>query len=238
MTNQPQLPEGYSLPPSKPIPVDEKRLTPKEMKKEIIKAIISLEGQVRQAYFDLAMLFKQTGQYDEAMEVLQMLVGAANIPEEKAVYFLTLGQVMENLRDYTAAVDYYQHAQTLEPADTEVGYLVHNNLGYSLNQLERHEEAEGFCRSAIQIDPGRYNAYKNLGVALEGQGKYSEAVENYIQAFKTNLVEPRAFYHLEHVVKKHPQVLTANPALGDEFEKAKQAFAYVQWLIEQSNKEA
>lgn len=234
MTDQPQLPEGYALPPSQPVPKDEKKLTPEEIEREIVKTIAALESQVRQGFFELVRLFQQTARFDEAARLLQMLLRDAGTPGEKAVYFLTLGQITEEQGDFAAAVEHYRQAQALEPLNTGVWYLAHNNLGYSLNQLERYEEAERYCRTAIRIDPERHNAYKNLGVALEGLGRLREAADCYLQAFKAHLVDTRALYHLETMLKKHPEVVNSDPALAGELEKARQAYAYIQWLAQGS----
>jgi len=43
-------------------------------------------------------------------------------------------------------------------------------------------DGEKYCRTAIEIDPQRHNSYKNLGLALQGQGKYAEAAACFFQA--------------------------------------------------------
>ena len=53
---------------------------------------------------------------------------------------------------------------------------------YCLNQLGEHSEAEEVCRVAIGIDGHRHNAYKNLGVALVGLGRYVNAAHAYLAA--------------------------------------------------------
>jgi tetratricopeptide (TPR) repeat protein len=44
-----------------------------------------------------------------------------------------------------------------------------------------------YCQKAIEIDPARHNAYKNLGISMEGMGSYIEAAQSYITATKTCL---------------------------------------------------
>jgi tetratricopeptide (TPR) repeat protein len=77
-----------------------------------------------------------------------------------------------------------------------VGYFLNNNLGYSLVQVGLFEEAEPYLRAAIEIDPQRQNAYKNPGLSLQGQRRYSEAAISYLESVKTCPADPRAFKHL------------------------------------------
>jgi tetratricopeptide (TPR) repeat protein len=90
-----------------------------------------------------------------------------------------------------------------------VRYLLCNNLGYCLSQLGRFAEAERLCRAAIALDPERYNAHKNLGVALEGQGRHAEPAEGYVEATRKNPGDPRALRHLETMLARHPEVTHA-----------------------------
>ena len=85
-------------------------------------------------------------------------------------------------------------------------YLLNNNLGYSLNQLGRHGEAESYCRAAIAIDAGRHNAHKNLGLSLQGQGKYLEAAQCFLQATQAAPDDLRALGHLEDLLAQHEEI--------------------------------
>ena len=58
-------------------------------------------------------------------------------------------------------------------------------------------EAEPRCRAAIRIDPQRYNAHKNLGLSLEGLGRYAEAAQAFVEAVRAEASDPRALKHLE-----------------------------------------
>ena len=104
----------------------------------------------------------------------------------------------------------YLEGLSLPPAPTQTRYLLRNNLGYCLNEAHCHAEAEGHCRAAIAIDPQRHNAHKNLGVALEGQGRLAEAADAFIRAVQRN---PRALPHLERLLASHPALAEADPSL-------------------------
>ena len=80
------------------------------------------------------------------------------------------------------AVGFYQHALAMEPTDPFTDYFIYNHLGYSLVQLSRFEEAEERCRQAILIDSNRSNGHKDLGLALQGQGRRSEVAEAFVKS--------------------------------------------------------
>lgn len=191
-----------------------------------------LEKELRPALFDLARFYQRAGRFQDAMEAARRMEGVSRGPEEKALCYLKMGQIAEGMNDFTAAVDFYSQALRLEPEETEIWYFVNNNLGFSLNQLGRFSEAEGYCRAAIKIDPNLYNAFKNLGVSLEGQGALAEAAANYIQAVKKEAGDPRALNHLQDLLARNPRLLKENPALVKELENCHDAVAFARKLID------
>ena len=60
---------------------------------------------------------------------------------------------------------------------------------------------------AIDIDSARFNAHKNLGLAVAGQGRYLEAARCLAEAVKLAPGVPRAFEALAEMVATHPEVL-------------------------------
>jgi len=158
------------------------------------------------ALWQLAQLYKITEQYKKAVVYLRKL--AALVPDvgAKADCFLKMGAFMESARDYRAAVRYYRKALALKPTEVFVSYFVNNNLGFSLNVLGDYAEGEIYCRKAIEIDPGRPNGHKNLGIALAGQGWYREAAECFIAATEQDVLDSRAFDLLTQLLESHPEL--------------------------------
>jgi len=89
--------------------------------------------------------------------------------------------------------------------------FIQNNLGYCLNHFGRFAEAEPYLRRAIEIEPRRHNAYKNLGISFEGQGDHAGAASCYIKAVQANASDARALKHLEELAEKHPTVTVDVP---------------------------
>jgi Tfp pilus assembly protein PilF len=97
--------------------------------------------------------------------------------DDAARAHLTLGCIHEHEADWTAAVESYRQVLACEPCDPTVQYFGNNNLGYSLIQLGRFDEAEDYCTAAIAIDEQRHNAHKNLGLVCQGHPACCGAVD-------------------------------------------------------------
>ena len=102
--------------------------------------------------------------------------------DKMAECYLDLGRLSEQDDNYEDAVRYYSLAFTMPAGSDRTWYFLNNNLGYSLVRLERYAEAEACCRRAIAINPFQYNAHKNLGLSLRGQGRFLDAATSFLIA--------------------------------------------------------
>lgn len=232
MADKKDPPSGFSIPIPTPTPRDTRLLNPKEYEKELLENLKQQEQKVRDAYFYLVCFYSDKRRWDLGLPYLEHLLDITTEPEEKSHYVFSMGQLMEQAGDFERAVDFYKQALTMEPADDRTWYLIHNNLGYSLNKLGRYAEGERYCRQAIQIDYHQYNAYKNLGISLDGQGNYAEAAKNFIESTRANAGDPRALQHLEDLLKRQPGLLKDNPALLPELKKCQQASRFAKEMIQ------
>ena len=120
---------------------------------------------------------------------------------------------MERMGDYRRAVGCYRQGLALEPCRKHTWYYLHNNLGFSLNQLRDYDNAIPCLQRAIGIDPALPNAYKNLGLALGGKGLLAEAAALFVTATQTEPRDSRSLGHLEHLIMIHPEILIDRPEL-------------------------
>jgi predicted DNA-binding transcriptional regulator YafY len=149
---------------------------------------------------------------------LNLVLHVADTPE-LAGWILSFGPGVRVIRPEThrekilsaAAVETYAAAFHLPQERNEVWYFLNNNLGYCLNKIGRHAEAEKYCREAIGMQPRYHNAYKNLGIALEGLGRYADAASSYIYAARACPEDPRALAHLQNLLAAHGEVLDEVP---------------------------
>lgn len=134
-------------------------------------------------------------------------------PEDAARAHLTLGCIHEHDADWPAAIESYRQVLANDPQDPTVQYYGNNNLGYSLIQLGRFDEAEGYCLAAIEVDEHRHNAHKNLGLVRQGQGRWLDAALSFLTAYELNSHDPRAWHHLEQLLSAHPDLLPGSSSL-------------------------
>ena len=196
-------------------------LTVPEAESFLLDQFQKIERGFEVALWELVKFYSLMGKPGEALQYIERLDSYVDDPEKKAGLLLSIGQLMEQMDQYEQAGDFYRQAYALEPENEETWYLINNNLGYCLNRAGEYQEAEGYCRAAIQIDPTRHNAHKNLGVSLGCQGQYWEAAACFITAVQANPHNPRALDHLEQLVESQPWMLGEHPALSGELEQCR-----------------
>jgi len=194
----------YSLPD--PATGELVALSFEEAERLLQKKLAEAKENPQNALWELARLYSHAKQQEKALDCLRKVMDLQPDLEHKAGCVLAMGQTMEQVGDYESAVRYYREAFGLEPLNTGTWYFINNNLGYSLNTLNRFEEGERFCRAAIEIDRQRPNAFKNLGIALQGQQKFAEAAHCFVQATQADASDPRSLKLLEELEAEHPEL--------------------------------
>ena len=144
------------------------------------------------------------GKYDPDTRHNLISIIEKNAKESAANMLIQEGSYCEKGRDFESAVDFYSACVRSPKTDIRIIYFSQNNLGFCLNFLRRFDEAERFLREAVFVCPEKYNAWKNLGVSLEWQGQYEEAVECYLKAVTISKGEPRSHLHLKRLLDRHP----------------------------------
>ena len=99
---------------------------------------------------------------------------------EYALYSLSLAQCHLGILD--AARRTANTLLNLNP-DSLVPYEL---LGLIALKEERWEEADGHNRRVLKLDPGSFQAMTNLGMALQGQKRYQEALTLFFSAATLN----------------------------------------------------
>ena len=191
-----------------------------EMEKTLLKRVEAEKAQPTEALWQLARFYQQSKQTEKGVTCLRQILAEMCEPENKAGCVLAMGQMMESANDYEGAVRYYKEALALEPVQTAAWYFINNNLGFCLNTLGQFAEGETYCRKAIEIDPNRPNAYKNVGIALSGQGRYREAAKCFVTATQVNASDPRALRLLQDLVRDHPELAHEFEGVGELCQKA------------------
>ena len=182
------------------------KLTAAEAERLLLDRVLDESIDRNEALWELGRFYCQCRQHDKAMECLRQIIERLPDPERKAACVLAMGQTMEQTHDYDAAIGYYREALALEPIQTPTWYFIQNNLGYCLVTRGKPEEAEIYCRKAIEIDQSRPNAHKNLGLALQGQGRVREAARCFVSATRVDAADARSFGLLTRLLEEQPEL--------------------------------
>ena len=199
-------------------------ISAQEAERLLLARLEKCEVALQDTLWDLAFFYSREKQQLVAQKYLERFIAITSNPEKRAMAYLRQGQLMEQMKNFEAAISFYTQTFSLEPENTLTWYLINNNLGFCLNLFDRFAEAENYCRSAIKIDPERHNAYKNLGISLAGQGQYAEASLNYIKAAMVAAVDQRALKLLEQLYAEHPEISNEIPDIDSQIKKCQDAF--------------
>jgi tetratricopeptide (TPR) repeat protein len=123
----------------------------------------------------------KSNNYDAAIKDYQ---DALQLVPNDAVTLLKIGNIYKIKEDNTKAINFYQKAIIVNPDYTD-GWF---NLGLAYANENNLVESQKSFEKVIELDSD-YNfgyAYYALGMALEHQGKKSDAVKNYKLFVKHN----------------------------------------------------
>jgi tetratricopeptide (TPR) repeat protein len=201
-----EQPKDFRFAIQKPPPGPLVEVSAAEMENTLLKRLEAEKAHPANALWELARFYQQSKQPEKGLACLRQVLAQMPDAEQKASCVLAMGQMMESARDYQAAVQYYKEALALEPVQTDVWYFINNNLGFSLNTLGQFAEGEKYCRKALEVNPNRQNAYKNLGIALAGQEDYAGAAQCFVAATQVNAADPRSFELLRDLARDHPEL--------------------------------
>jgi tetratricopeptide (TPR) repeat protein len=206
-----------------PTPPDGVAVTLEEYERAVLERLEKDSSSRKQGLWDLSVIYSATDRQEQSLECLKKLAVLTDGSEERARCYLAMGAQRERVQDFEGAVAYYNAAFELEPQNTTAWYWINNNLGYSLVQLGRCQEAEAYLHRAVAIDQARPNAFKNLGLALLGQDRLKEAADHFVRATQSDASDPRSLGHLDQLVSAHPELLVEVPDLGGRIQDCREA---------------
>ncbi|MPZ78853.1 MAG: hypothetical protein GEU77_20310 [Deltaproteobacteria bacterium] len=204
------------LPPGFPVPKQEtERLLIERLQNSKTE-----EDYFRWLLFVVAF-YRGIEKVDLARALLQLFLETTKEPEQKAHCHLALGQIATDEQQIEGALNHFTTALRFNHAKTKVGYVLHNNVSYCLNQLGRFREAEKHCRMALEIDGRRASAYRNLGISLDGQENTVGAVWALVEAVKMDSSDDRAREILKKIISEQPSLAIQCPWIEEGFDASK-----------------
>lgn len=110
-----------------------------------------------------------------------------------------------------------KHFLTLAPDAAQINLM----MGYALQREGRLDEAEYYCRRAVQLAPDYSDASNNLALVLKLQGRFEEAADYYRKALEGPLKDANIQYNLantlqsmgrsDEAIKYYYEALKMNP---------------------------
>ena len=189
-----------------------------QVTKEELDEAVTLDDKVA-ALNDIIAVYLYDDRHEEALKLVEDYIDEERTISFKVQLLLFQGRISENVLDYNGAIKYYQKALGYGRQDGIDYYFVYNNLGFCYNFSKDFNKAEKACSIAIEINPGRYNALKNLGVSMECRGKYKDALKCFMKAAELSNKETRTMMHLHRLLRRRPEIRKNLVALIAEFEE-------------------
>ena len=150
---------------------------------------------------------------DPELARIEQMLHDAEGPDDRAEAYMFLGVLGERREDWNRAAGSYASALAEGSQRNDIRYFGNNNLGYSLIQLRRFNEAEEYCLAAIEVDAVRHNAHKNLGLVRQGQKRWLETAFCFTEAYRLCPGDTRAWHLLSAVLNLQPELLETSPDL-------------------------
>lgn len=145
--------------------------------KEIYERVLKMQPDHFDALHFLGVIAYQNGNTRNALD----LIGKAiEINPNSAAAYSNRGMVLQELKQFEAAVASYDKAIAIAP-DFAGAY---NNRGNALQEIKRFHEALASYERALQIMPAYDQAYNNRGNALKELKRLDEALASYARALK------------------------------------------------------
>ncbi len=162
------------------------------------------EGEYFRWLLFVVAFYRGIQKVDSARALLQLFLETSHDNDQKAHCHLALGQIATDEQRFETAFNHFVAALKLNPTQSKITYVLHNNAGYCLNTLGRYKDAERHCRVAIETNANRPSAYRNLGISLEGQGEFVSAAWALAESVKANSADDKAQQLLAKLVEKRP----------------------------------
>jgi protein O-mannosyl-transferase len=134
-----------------------------------LRKAVQLDTYSCDAFCLFAIALSETGKHAEAARAYER---ALELEPGKALAYYAKGYALTKAGDLPAAVTAYLKSLSIAP-----GYMTYGNLGNVLFAMGRLEDAAQSYRRAIELAPGRADAYYNLAFVLEKLDKKDQAVE-------------------------------------------------------------
>lgn len=127
--------------------------------------------------------------YLEVYFLLDAFIDDPLMVNHRAYLLFQKGRVSECLYEFDSALDYYCRALASPMISSDIQCSLWKNVGFCWLYKQDFKNAEICCRRAIELDRNQWEAWKNLGMILEGQGRLDEACDAYRRAVQKSFIK-------------------------------------------------
>ena len=156
---------------------------------------LDLDSTLFQARYSLAMLLDKMGKTRQGIFHLHKAI--AQTPKNAMMYY-DLGVLYARINDFPQAAEFSRLA-TVYDATLSEGF---NNQAYALAHLNRLDDALKAINQALALKPESAAALDSKGYVLLKMGKYSEALQVFLEAADKDPTIGEIYLHLGQVHEK------------------------------------
>ena len=153
----------------------------------------------RQVYITLAQMNTRLRRFSDAEQALDKAEALATKPDDKEYIWFLRGSTYEREKRYSDAETQFKKVLADDPEHASAL----NYLGYMLaDQNTKLEEALGYIKRAVDLDPANGAYLDSLGWAYFRLGKYELAEDNLLKASQKINTDPTVLDHLGDLYQK------------------------------------
>jgi tetratricopeptide (TPR) repeat protein len=166
---------------------------------EHVKAMLKGTPEDREVYIALAQMQSRVKDWKEAEASINKAIDLGGKPEDKDYAIFVQGSIYERQKKYDLAEESFHKVLADDPKNA----MALNYLGYMLADRDtRVEEALGYIRRALVLDPQNGAYLDSLGWAYFKLGNYELAEENLRRASERMSDDPTIHEHLGELYQK------------------------------------
>ena len=164
-----------------------------------VRSMLKGGAEDRDVYITLAQMNTRLKRWNDAEEALDKAEQLSSKPDEKEYVYFLRGSTYERQKKYDQADEMFRKVLAVNPQNT----MTLNYLGYMLaDRGVKLEEALGYIKKALELDPANGAYLDSLGWAYFKLGKYDLAEENLVKAAQRINSDPTVQDHLGDLYQK------------------------------------
>jgi len=164
-----------------------------------VRAMLKGDAEDRTVYIALAQMNTRLRRFGDAEQALDKAEQLSTKDDDKEYVWFLRGSTYEREKKYAEAEEQFHKVLTSDPQHASAL----NYLGYMLaDQNTKLEEALGYIKRAVDLDPANGAYLDSLGWVYFHLGKYDLAEENLLKASEKINTDPTVHDHLGDLYQK------------------------------------